>query len=162
MVALIFIWSVGDVREHPKTPFASIKWNDTTKYVFWYNFFGLFWVNAFLVGCSQFIIAVGVCTWYFTHTADSGGSAQLFKGFKWILRYHLGSIAFGALIIAVAEFIRFLFNYYRRMMTSKLWTNRIMKCLYYMTQYLIDCINRVIKFITKHAYIQMALTSSNF
>jgi choline transporter-like protein 2/4/5 len=162
IVALIFIWSVGDVKSGQDNPFASISWNETTRYVFWYNLFGLFWVNAFIIGCCQFVLAVGVCTWYFTHTADSGGSAQLTRGFKWVLRYHLGSIAFGALIIAIAEFLRFLFNYYRKMMTSRLWSNKIMKCLFYMTKYLIDCINRVIKFITKHAYIQMALTSSNF
>lgn len=162
LISLVFIWSVGDVREHRDTPFASIKWNQTTKYVFWYNLFGFFWMNAFIIGCSQFILAVGVCTWYFSHSSDSGGSAQLMKGFRWVYRYHLGSIAFGALIIAICEFIRALFNYYRKMMTSKLWTNKIMKCLYYMTQYLIDCINRIVKFITKHAYIQMALTSSNF
>jgi len=162
ITSLIFIWSVGDVKCCRDTPFASIEWNDTTRYVFWYNLFGLFWVNAFIIGCGQFIVAVAVCTWYFTHTADSGGSAQIMRGFKWVLRYHLGSIAFGALIIAIAEFIRFLFNYYRKVMTSRLWSNKIMKCLYYTTKYLIDCINRVIKFITKNAYIQMALTSSNF
>ena len=74
----------------------------------------------------------------------------------------MGSIAFGALIIAICEFIRALFNYYRKVMTGRIWSNKLMKCLFWTTKYLIDCINRVIKFITKHAYIQMALTSSNF
>ena len=162
LVALIFIWSVGDVKARQSTPFASIEWNETTRYVFWYNLFGLFWVNAFIIGCLQFILAVAVCTWYFTHTADSGGSAQIYRGFKWVVRYHLGSIAFGALIIAICEFIRFLFNYYRKVMTSRLWSNKIMKCIFYTTKCLIWCINQIVKFITKHAYIQMALTSSNF
>lgn len=101
LVALIFIWSVGEVRSKQDTPFASIKWEDTTRYVFWYNLFGLFWVNAFIIGCLQFVLAVSVCTWYFTHTADSGGSAQIYQGFRWVYRYHLGSIAFGALVIAI-------------------------------------------------------------
>lgn len=101
IVSAIWIWSVGDVNRRPDSPFASVTWSETTRYVFLYNLFGLFWINAFLIGCSQFIMAVAAATWYFTHSADSGGTASLSKGFKWILRYHLGSIAFGSLIIAI-------------------------------------------------------------
>jgi len=119
----VFIWSVGDVKKHQDTPFASIHWSKTTRWVFLYDLFGMFWINAFLISSCQFILAVGVCTWYFTHTADSGGSAQLYRGFVWILRYHLGSIAFGSMIIAICEFARFMFNYYRKFMMSRMWTN---------------------------------------
>lgn len=101
IVSAIFIWSVGDVKARSGTPFARVEWNETTRYVFLYNLFGLFWINAFFIGCCQFVLAVACATWYFTHTADSGGSASINKGFKWILRYHLGSIAFGSLVIAI-------------------------------------------------------------
>lgn len=162
IVSIVFIWSVGDIKDDRKTPFASIEWSETTRYVFLYDVFGMFWVNAFLICSCQFIIAVGVCTWYFTHSADSGGSAQLCRGFTWLLRYHFGSIAFGSCVIAICEFLRFLFNYYRKYMMSRAWNNPIMKCIFYTTKYCLDCLNRVVKFITKHAFIQMALTSSNF
>lgn len=162
IVSIVYIWSVGDIKDDRSTPFASIEWEKTTRYFFLFDVFGMFWINAFLIGCCQFIIAVGVCTWYFTHTADSGGSAQLCKGFKWVIRYHLGSIAFGSAIIAICEFLRFMFNYYRKYMMSRAWNNPIMKCIFYTTKYCLDCLNRIVKFIAKHAYIQMALTSSNF
>lgn len=37
-----------------------------------------------------------------------------------------------------------------------------MKCLLCCTSYLLACLERCIKFITKNAYIQIALTSKNF
>lgn len=162
IVAAIFIWSVGDVQKRSDSPFASVEWSDTTRYVFIYNLFGLFWINAFLIGCCQFILAVACATWYFSHSADSGGTASISKGFKWILRYHLGSIAFGSLIIAICEFIRFMFEYYRRQMTGRVFNNPVGKCLLWSTKYCLNCLNRVVKYISKMAYIQIALTSSNF
>ena len=162
MVSAIFIWSVGDVKARAGSPFARIEWNKTTRYVFLYNLFGLFWINAFFIGCCQFILAVACATWYFTHTADSGGSASINKGFKWIGRYHLGSIALGSLIIAIAEFIKFMFEYYRKQMTGRVFNNPVGKCLIWTTRYCLNCLNRVVKYISKMAYIQVALTSSNF
>lgn len=161
-ISAIYIYSVGDVSKRGNTPFATIKWNDTTRYVYLFNVFGMFWVNAFLIGCSQFILAVACATWYFTHTADSGGSASIMKGFKWIVRYHLGSIAFGSLTIAICEFIKYMFEYYRKKMTGRLFNNAVLKCFLWSTRYCLNWLNRVVKYISKMAYIQMALTSSNF
>ena len=50
LVALVFIYSVGDVRTEQEDVFASIEWEDNTRYAYWYNLFGLFWMNAFIIG----------------------------------------------------------------------------------------------------------------
>ena len=34
--------------------------------------------------------------------------------YKWIFRYHMGSIAFGALIIAIIQMIKLAFEYLRK------------------------------------------------
>jgi len=34
-------------------------------------------------------------------------------GLWWVLRYHLGSIAFGAFLIALIQMIRIIFEYYK-------------------------------------------------
>jgi hypothetical protein len=70
-------------------------------------------VNAFLIGCAQFIIAAACAVWYFSFTSDTKGKGSLCTGIKWILRYHLGSIAFGSCIIAIVQLIRIIFEYYR-------------------------------------------------
>lgn len=70
-------------------------------------------MNAFLIGCFQFIIAAACAIWYFSHKSDTAGSGSLLQGIKWILVYHMGSIAFGSFIIALVQFIRIIFEYYR-------------------------------------------------
>jgi len=33
-----------------------------------YEFFGFLWVAALIIACSQFVITVTVCIWYFSST----------------------------------------------------------------------------------------------
>jgi choline transporter-like protein 2/4/5 len=76
-------------------------WQPQTRYVVIYHTFGLFWVNAFLISCSQFIVAAAAAVWYFSFSSDTKGKGSICTGIKWILIYHFGSIAFGSFIIAV-------------------------------------------------------------
>lgn len=100
--------------------------------------------------------------WYFSFTSDTAGKGSICVALKWILRYHLGSIAFGSFIIAVVEFIRLIFEYYRKQMEVANKDNKIVKILLCITSYLLACLDRCVKFITKNAYIQIALTNKNF
>lgn len=127
-----------------------------------YHLFGGLWVNAFLIGCFQFLVAAACCIWYFTHTSDTAGKGSICIGIKWILVYHLGSIAFGSCIIAIVQFIRIIFEYYKKQIEAANQKNPLVKFLLCCTSYLLACLERCIKFITKNAYIQIALTSKNF
>ena len=126
IVTYIFIYSVGTLEKRAGSPMAAIQWTQFTRYVVWYDIFGLLWVNAFLIGSCQFIIACAAATWYFSHSSDTGGKASIHKGIFWLFRYHLGSIAFGSMIIAITQAIKLVFEYYRRTMTGATFTNPIM------------------------------------
>lgn len=160
----IWIMSVGEVQPRPAPLefLTEVKWSDQTRYIFLYHLFGGLWVNAFLIGSFQFIVAAACAVWYFSHTSDTAGTGSITIGIKWILRYHLGSIAFGSFIIAVVEFIRLIFEYYRKQMESANKDNRVIKVLLCLTSYLLACLDRCVKFITKNAYIQIVLTNKNF
>ena len=82
--------------------------------MWYYVLFALLWINAFLIGCAQFIIAASAATWYFSHSSETQGKGSTTIGIRWILRYHLGSIAFGSCIIAIVQMIRIMFEYYRK------------------------------------------------
>ena len=112
----------------------------------------LFWINAFIMGTCQFIIAASACIWYFEVASDTGGAGTVGRGMKWAFRYHLGSIAFGSALIAICQLIRFLFEYYRKKIQA---ANKspIVKCLLCYTSYLLWMLEKCIKFITKNAYI---------
>jgi hypothetical protein len=113
-VASLFILSMGEVQRNPQIKFlGDIKNQDETKYMWLYVLFGYLWLNAFLIGIAQFVISATAAIWYFTSTSDSNGSGSTMKGFYWAFRYHLGSIAFGSFLIALIQFIRIIFEYYK-------------------------------------------------
>ena len=114
-----------------------------------------------IISSAQFIIIVAVCTWYFSHGADVEGKASVFKGFKWLFRYHFGSIAFGSLILAIVWAIRMIFEFMRRKLTAAN-PSPIVTQIACVLSYCLWCLNRFIKFINKNAYIQIALKSDNF
>ena len=149
-----YIVSIGTLK--PNGVLTTVVWSDETRYVFLYSLFGYLWLNAFIIGVTQFIISASAALWYFTSSGDSNGKGSLCKGFYWVFRYHLGSIAFGAFLIALVQFIRIIFEYYKRQLEKAGKENKVVKILLCLTSYLLDCLERFIKFISKNAYIQVS------
>lgn len=78
--------------------------------MFYYFIFGGLWKNAFLGALLQFILVSSVAIWYFsqgTGVAHKPISRSIYRAF----RFHLGSIALGAFLLAVVQFIRLILAY---------------------------------------------------
>jgi hypothetical protein len=63
--------------------------------------FGILWICAWLKYTSSFITIVSASTYYFNSNSEEEGEAEVGLGFKFAYLYHMGSIAFGAFVIAV-------------------------------------------------------------
>jgi len=134
------------------------------------SFFVFLWNNALLVAIGQFVIASTVCTWFFTPNVDKGfsigeGRVNGTKGairsaWKQALSTHLGSLAFGAFIIAVIQFLRAVLKYYEEQ--AKAQKNRIAAIMLKIAQCCMWCLEKCVKFLNKNAYIQIALMGTNF
>jgi choline transporter-like protein 2/4/5 len=74
----------------------------------------------------------------------------------------MGSIAFGALIIAIMQMIKLAFEYFRKKYEKAIPNNPVTKCLICCLRCCIWCLDYCVKFITKNAYIQIALAGRNF
>jgi len=55
---------------------------------------------------------VAASTYYFDSSADREGNAEVMTGVKFAYFNHFGSLAVGSFIIAVVQFIRFVFEYF--------------------------------------------------
>jgi solute carrier family 44 (choline transporter-like protein), member 2/4/5 len=86
----------------------------------------------------------------------------MFMAFRWLTRYHLGSIAFGSLIIAIMQMIKILFEYIRRKYADAIGDSMITKVLVCCVRCCIWYLDAAVKHITKNAYIQIAITGNNF
>lgn len=157
----LFLYSIGEPEKRDDgAPIANIKWDDNTKYMFFIHVFGLFWVGAFIIGMCQFVIAFCTVEWYFSCIGDKTGDASVLKAIKWVFRYHLGSIAFGALIIAIMQMIKLMFEYIRKKFETR--TNKCMEIVWMVLRCCIWCVDYCVRFITKNAYIQVAVKGTNF
>jgi len=73
--------------------------------MFYYFFFGILWTNAYLGALSMFVIASCCCMWYFSRGPDDSLNSPVLTSFYRSFRYHWGSLAFGALILALVQLI---------------------------------------------------------
>merc|ERR1719473_2575731 len=89
--------------------------SDTQKGYFLYWLLGLFWVQELVTAIGLYVIAYSVTLWYFSPKDESGGkhapAFPLCKGCSNGIFYHLGSLAFGAFLIALCRWIQFILSY---------------------------------------------------
>ncbi|KAL4485826.1 hypothetical protein ABPG72_012366 [Tetrahymena utriculariae] len=161
VVAFVFVYSVGDIQESDYGPFASVKWQKNTRYMLIYHIFGGLWINAFFGALTQFILATACALWYFSKPNEP--HLPVYTGVKRGLTNHFGSLAFGALILAIVQFIRLMLEFMEQQVKKSGQGNNtcvryLLKCL----QCYVSCFERFIKFLNKNAYIQIALTGKNF
>ncbi|XP_032391611.1 choline transporter-like protein 4 [Etheostoma spectabile] len=156
--------------DYPGCPSAScifIKYN--TEGVFQRNLFNLqiYNVVAFL-WCVNFVIALGQCTlagafssyyWAFTKPADIP-MFPLCGSFIRSLRYHVGSLAFGALILTLVQIVRIILEYIDH--KTKAAQNPCARFILCCLKCCLWCLEKFIKFINRNAYIMIAIYGKNF
>ena len=153
-ILALYLVSIGEITQDPDIPFmTTVIWSDETRYMLLYSLFGYLWMNALIISLAMFVISATATIWYFTCNSDTNGSGSVIKGLYWAFRYHLGSLAFGSFLIALVQFIRIIFEFYRKQIEKANKENPLIKVILCLTSYLLDCLDRFIKFITKNAYI---------
>lgn len=130
------------------------------------HIFSCLWNVAFLNYMMVFVIASSCVIWYYNNK-DSPNyfSKPILTSVWWSFRYHLGSIALGAFILAVIWFVQLVLSYIAKKVedmkkngvSSKVldWT---IKCL----MILVACFERIVKFISKLGFIKVAVSSESF
>ncbi|CAJ1443981.1 unnamed protein product, partial [Effrenium voratum] len=102
-----------------------------------------------------------VILWYYTpKPKDYGPSFPLMRGFIIGSFFHLGSIAFGSLAIAVVRPFRIAFMFLSRQ--AKDGGNPICGLLATCFSSCIGCAQRYMEFVTKNAYIDVVISSTPF
>lgn len=69
------------------------------------NIVGYAWFTSFILSCQHFIIASTVCQWYFERSKHNLES-PIQRSFLNMLKFHLGSVCYGALVITAVKVIK--------------------------------------------------------
>lgn len=131
-----------------------------------FHLFGGYWATQFFVACSSTVIAGSVASYYWTRgeTSPEIPFLPVFSSMKRLVRYGLGSVALGSLIVSFVESIRFILEALRRKLklVNSMPGSWIGKMMYQTSQGCLRLIGCIIKSVNRNAYIMIAITGKGF
>ena len=163
VILLVFLYTSGEFEKGQSKVFASFKMDEKLEYGFWFHIIMIFYITAIIEAYSQFVYASSACIWYFT--SEKGTEKHpIAKSFERGIRYHFGSLVFGATIIAIIRFLMFFVEYVKKKMEKSMGKTqgKCIKCIFCVVECFLACCNKSMEYINKHAYIQIALKGDSF
>jgi len=144
--------------------------------VLWYESlylgFGFVWTYFFFAAIGTTTIS-GCVVYYFFMDEDTAGhrNAQFADNqtnwvvsamFYYVLRYNLGSMAFGSLILAVVEVLVWLLEVIDEQTKADQQSNPVMRLVLKCCKCCLFCFERCIKFVSSYAYIFVFMQNTGF
>jgi len=127
-------------------------------------FFGILWIMAWWNYTSQFVVMAAASTYYFNCKEENEyeGKAELCYSVKLAHVYHTGSIAMGAFIIALIEFIKFVFLYLAKKAEKASGGNKCIKAVVCVAECILSCIEKICDYINQAAFAYIAVSGDGF
>jgi hypothetical protein len=122
--------------------------DDTIEGCAWYLLFCLFWTSNFITAVGDMIIASAVSKWYFTKDKGRLGFSPVLRSIGTTLFYHLGTCAYGSLILAVIQLVRALIA--KAQKTAKKANSKIAGCVLCCCQCCFCILECCMKFLSKN------------
>ena len=154
------------------------------QYLQLYHVFGLLWTMNFLSGVGAMTVAGAVCAWYFAQLPEGAANDPEYEKLRYggpavdgkaprqrcvacaslqrTVRYYLGSIAFGSLLIAIIQAIRLAFLYLQKQMEQAGKGSVLIRWLFFCIQACLKCLQSLVEAVTTNAYIFVALKGDSF
>lgn len=140
--------------------FVGQETSNSLTYMHLYNLFGMFWGIWFVSGMSQLILAIVFSTWYWTFRKRDVPFFTLTRAIFITLWYHLGTVAFGSLIIAICSFIRAMIEFAEQKI--KKYDNACTRAIFCCLRCFFWCLHKFLCFVNRNAYIMCAVHGKNF
>ncbi|KAL3309654.1 hypothetical protein Ciccas_011798 [Cichlidogyrus casuarinus] len=128
-----------------------------------YNVLLSLWFLCFVDACHTLVLAGVFANWYWTkgpNEASQSSAVPLLNSVGRLMRYHLGTAAFGSLILALVKFVRWLLMAVARKVDGA--TNGCGKFVLCCCTCCLWCLETVLRFLTKNAYIMTAMSGKAF
>jgi len=140
--------------------FVKYAKNKDASWLQWVNLFGLYWGLFFFTAFGELVLAGVFSEWYWTMNKSKVPCNTMGSSLWNATVYHLGTVAFGSLIIAIIRTIRTALEYLEKKL--KKFNNDLTKCLLKCCKCCLWCLEKFMRFINRNAYIMCAVKSTNF
>ncbi|XP_058246172.1 choline transporter-like protein 5-B isoform X3 [Hemibagrus wyckioides] len=125
------------------------------------NFFMLLWLVNFVLALGQCTLSGAFASYYWSLNKPTDIPAcPVSASFSRALRFHTGSLAFGALILSVVQFIRMVLEYLDHKLKGV--HNTLARFLLCCLKCCFWCLEHFIRFMNRNAYIMIAIYGRNF
>ncbi|KAG5894973.1 hypothetical protein JTB14_009705 [Gonioctena quinquepunctata] len=125
-----------------------------------YNIFGFFWLAFFVSALGQMVLASVFAQWYWTFNKRTLPFFAVTSALRRTLRFHMGTLAFGSLIVAICRMIRVILEYIDHKV--KKYDNELTRAIMCFFKCFFYCLEKFLRFINKNAYIMCAVHGKNF
>lgn len=125
-----------------------------------YHLFGLLWTFNWIIGVSEVTISGAIADWYWSFEGKKQKPFGVFRALGRTLRYHLGSVAFGALLLGIIQFIRIIMLYIQSQVRGR--ENKFSRIILSIANCILACFERFIRFLTKNAYVMIGVYGYSF
>merc|ERR1712072_635018 len=145
----------------------TITLSQSQRYQAWFWLFGYFWVTQFIAALGEMVLAGAAAAWYFRELPDRPAVKQpLTSSLKRALKYHIGSVAYGSLIIAIVKMIRAIVAYIQAKCNKAAGKagaiGKMVKMVLCLIQSCLWCMEKCMKFINRNAYVLIAIHGISF
>ncbi|XP_045148946.1 choline transporter-like protein 4 [Echinops telfairi] len=126
-----------------------------------YGILGLFWTVNWVLALGQCVLAGAFASFYWAFLKPQDiPTFPLSSAFIRTLRYHTGSLAFGALILSLVQLARVILEYIDHKLRKA--QNPVARCIMCCFKCCLWCLEKFIKFLNYNAYIMIAIYGKNF
>jgi len=157
--SFIYLCSIPDSSVQV-VPNVYPSFNESIRNLMFYQLFAFLWIVAVLSAIYQHVVAGSVAGWYFSRDVMSAGKPRetAYSSLFHAVTSSFGSLAFGALVLAFVQFLNYLLETTKKANTK----NRVLVWIITFLQCLLGCIEGIVKYINKFAYIYVAMHGYSF
>jgi hypothetical protein len=128
-----------------------------------YHLLGFLWAANFLLAASTMVLAGAVASWFFhRNNADAYPASPVLSSLRTVLRFHLGTAAYGSLCLAVAQAVRQTLELVNRWTAEAQEASLLLRLAMSCVRCCMWCFERCIKFVSGYAYVYTALNGDSF
>lgn len=166
MFVLLFLWSIGEYKKRANLPLGAVNWDTNTRRLIWVHFYTMILNICILLYWGQFMIVCSASFWYFNQgEGESGYPNPVRMALWWSIRYHFGSIVFAAFLLSWIIMVKLILQYIQyqaERVSKKNPSAKLIRCLLCIMMCMVNCFERIVKFISKTGLTMVAITGRHF
>lgn len=155
-----YVGQEGNTCKETTCSFVEIATPTLVNYFVVYNVFAGLWLSCFISAFGEMVLAATFARWYWTLEKKNVPYFTLTRAFFQTAFYHLGTLAFGSMILAICRLICLILEYIDKKV--KKFDNAITRAILCCLRCFFWLLENFLRFINKNAYIMCAIHGKSF